>query len=138
MLLFELWIRYYIFIRRLYKNVDRHENMDITIASLASLCLLIILFFFATLFSYIYNYQGITNIFSKGLPLSVIGGLGFGILALVIYYAFERISKETKIKVFRRCLKNNSSRNILYPILYIVLTSLMFIAAFVLIIMNIP
>ena len=135
MLLFELWIRYYIFIRRLYKNVDNRENVSSIISSLAFISIIIILFFFTTLFSYIYNYQGITYVFSKGLPLSVIAMAGSTIL---FYYLYKNVSRKAKIKLFRRCLKNNDSRNILYPIVYVVIITVMFFASLVLMLMNIP
>ncbi len=138
MLLLEFWIRYYIFIRRLYKNVDNRENVSSIISSLAFIGIVIILFFFTTLFSYIYNYQGVTYILSKGLPLSIIAMAGSTILFLPIYYLYKNVSSKNKIKLFRRCLKNNDSRNILYPIIYVVIITVMFFASLVLMLMNIP
>jgi len=118
--------------------MNRWENMNLSIMNLAIFGILSIVFFFITLVSYTIDYQGVTNIFEKKLPLSIIIMVGFGILFLPIYYVYGKLSGKTKIKLFRRCLKNNDSKNTLFSIIYIVIIVVMFIASFILFLMNIP
>lgn len=138
MLILELWVRYYIFIRRIYKNVKRYDNMNTSIGSLAYLGLFIQVLFYALLISYIFNYQGIKYIFTKGLPLSLFVMIGFTILFSPAFYAYGKLNSKTKIKLLRKCLKNTENSSIVYPIIYVVIIVAMAFASFMLLIMNIP
>jgi hypothetical protein len=140
--IYKNWVHYVLFIRTLYQTKKKkwkkkgkyrkYTDFNEAIYNLAGFCVISYIFFFIALFELIFKFKGFIFLASKKIPGITVAFFGVILFYLIRYLLFLfvpklRLSKKEKMKVIRVVLSNQREIRMIYPIMYVVVSSIVFL-----------
>jgi hypothetical protein len=133
-MLFQYWMYYFLFIKKIYKK--RHKRTNLAAFNLSVACISFILLFLFVSLEILLDFKGILYLSGQHIPLAPIGIFVGAILLIPIFLLFNMQSGEAKYKIFRKAIIKISYINIVLPVVYITICCLLFIIGLIMVVIH--
>jgi hypothetical protein len=124
-MIFQIWMYYFLFIKKIYKN--RHRRTNLAAFNLSVACIGSILLFLLITLEILLHFKGVLFLIDQNIPLAPIGILLGLLLFIPVSLRFNKISNKDKYYYFRKAILKTKRIRRFYTLIYIIFSGLLFI-----------